>query len=119
MELENKLHDKFVQRIEDDYYKAIQNVFDDIEGNETEVDCAIRNAYPIACYNEVYAFFVDLTDYDDFDHDDLLEKVLNNPNKNVIEFIWENWKNYNHPERYNFFANEVLWDIIVYALELF
>lgn len=113
--MENKIK-LSVDKIEKDYENAISNLLATKRENETERDFLIRNAYMVAHYNEIDSFFCDV-DYDDFfdEEEELLEKIINS-NKNTIEHIYQNWLDYCHPERYNFFCYECLWDIIKDAL---
>lgn len=117
--LKEELYDNFLERIKKDYTKALrEKISDERLKGEKEVECAIRNAYPIAFFNEVRWFFEDL-DYEDFDQDELLEKVLNNPHKNFVIFAWDFWLDFRNPELYNIFSYNIMWDILIDVLNKF
>ena len=115
--MENKIK-LLLEKVVKDYMKAIIRLKARVRKTKGRfiASDAIDNAYEFAHYNEIKSFFTDYDADEFFENDmDLLDKALTT-NKNIIQHIWNCWLNYNHPERYNFFFYENLWDIIKDAL---
>ena len=107
-----ELEKALLERNEKDYNTLIESI--------KTVEQAINNAYKIAHYNEIYEFIDTLFDDSDIDTAKKLEKhitLLLKTNLNIIEIVWDSWLSYSHPERYNFFDWDDLFDIIKYAWE--
>ena len=105
-----KLQQELLKRNEKDYNTLIESI--------KTVEQAINNAYKIAHYNEIYEFINTL--FDSIYFIEKLEKhiaLLLKTNLNIIEIVWDSWLSYNHPERYNFFDWDDLFDIVKYAWE--
>jgi hypothetical protein len=97
---------KLVQeKVEKDYNELLKPFY------EREKEQLINDAYELAHYNEIAYFFENIEE----DSIDWSETILDNIidcKKNIVGEIWDSWRNYNHPERYNFFTWEDLSEII-------
>lgn len=82
-----------------------------VEHDENESVYFINNAYAFAHYNEVQAFF-DNMEEEDYNND-WKRLIESNKNKDILRGVYEDWLDYNHPERYNFFCLEDLTSIII------
>lgn len=71
----------------------------------------LDNAYEYAHYNEIISVFEYM---EEEDWEENWKDLIGECEENVLTGIWEDWLNYNHPERYNFFCWEDLFDIIKY-----
>ena len=109
---QEELQKALLERNEKDYNTLIESI--------KTVEQAINNAYKIAHYNEIYEFIDTLFDDDYIYTAKKLKKhitLLLKTNLNIIEIVWDSWLSYSHPERYNFFDWDDLFDIIKYAWE--
>jgi hypothetical protein len=117
--MKEKTLEQLLKRVEEDYTQLIDN--ERAQGIQHVID----NAYAIAHYNEVYDFCVDCylgCNYEDealeFATDEAVNELLKR-DENLVKRVYEDWLNYNHPERYNFFCYEDLTDIIRDAWRLY
>lgn len=99
--------EEFQQRINDDYHKAVDRVIK----NKPPIEI-VRNAYQLACYNEINDLICD-SDlfFDSMMDDDWLEEFEMPEKVNMVEAVYDDWLDYSNPERYNFFNWEDLIDI--------
>ena len=96
--------------------KKLQHDYDKLvaEGNEN-YQYFLTHAYKYAHYNEVVDFFdqMDEEDYKD-NWENKVSRCGFNENDNILDMIYNQWLNYNHPEYYNFFWYDSLYEILEY-----
>lgn len=102
-ELQNKL--------QKEYDELIQVGLDwSIEHDENEHVYFVDKAYEFAHYNEIKYFFDNMEEKEY--KEDWEELIENRKGEDILQGIYNNWLDYAHPERYNFFAPEDLVGII-------
>lgn len=101
--------ERLIKRIEKDYTEVAN------EFNELEKKQIMDRAYELAHYNEITDLICESVDVNDPPFSvGACKKALKHKG-NLLKMVYNSWLNYNHPERYNFFAYEDLIDICDYA----
>lgn len=99
---------KFIDKISKDYWAII-----DLELEKDKRDI-IANAYELSHYAELYDLLSCIYPKDFKDNIELWTKIYN-CEENVYKKIYDDWLDYEHPERYNFFCYEDLIEIVQYT----
>jgi len=105
------------KQIEQEYEKLIKKGLDwSVEHDENEHVYFVNNAYEYAHYNEIQAYFDNMDD-EEYNEDwkELIDECK--CTDKILEGVYNDWLDYSHPERYNFFCYEDLKGIIKYWLE--
>ena len=94
------------KKLEKDYEELVER------GNK-DYKFFLDNAYAYAHYNEILYYFADMEEEDYKERwEELISKC--DLSGNILESIYDQWLDYNHPEYYNFFCYEGLVEIIEY-----